>query len=465
MVLACVSAEHASRLLFELDGEQSNVWRILGVWDRGRGVDHLHAIASGQDAIGPLSRANSVAVGSPTATTSLGSTKMSTIAEMAIRGTCPAVLELLVAGMDDCCVIVFRIHKRSMAVSVVESVGEKTLTEGFRAHVRHLHKSPVRDLAIHGSERNTPDAQRQEGTYRWFLAAAAAGDRPLSVRGVRLEPQPSGAFAYALFLVSRKRDAFGEIPTASQIRAAKRALEGTLTAEALLAQFKRVAALGERAADFRYMAHEVSSLLLHSAGVLQDAAENDGLELDGARKVQGDVVRAQNTLEDMLPGASITFEQFSPQAVVEHYLNQYKQLEQKRRLEIKGDYGEDADKEVRGRRLVFECVLRNLLTNAVQQINEYCGGNGTVEIRLLRTRAKAGKIGLVLEVVDNGPGIHCAHWDCIFEEGMSTRRHGTGLGLAVSSRLAREAGATLELVESVVYAGSRFRFTMQAHQP
>lgn len=86
----------------------------------------------------------------------------------------------------------------------------------------------------------------------------------------------------------------------------------------------------------------------------------------------------------------------------------------------------------------LEQVLVNLLFNAVHAINE----KGLITIRS-RTR-KDGK-SVVVEVEDNGCGIHKDNLKKIFEPFYTTRSNGTGLGLAVSYGIIRNHNGSINI--------------------
>lgn len=119
-------------------------------------------------------------------------------------------------------------------------------------------------------------------------------------------------------------------------------------------------------------------------------------------------------------------------------------------------------------------VLFNLVGNAVKYVDE--GGSVLVRVRLQEagtcellqdignTPETADVIGngtcLLIEVIDNGPGIAADEVDRVFDEfyrGRLTERttKGSGLGLAIAARLTRLLGGVLE-VESTPGEGSTF---------
>jgi len=93
-------------------------------------------------------------------------------------------------------------------------------------------------------------------------------------------------------------------------------------------------------------------------------------------------------------------------------------------------------------------VLLNLTLNAIAVTPD----SGAVTLR-----ARGGATGVELEIEDEGPGVPEALREQIFEPFFSTRSEKAGgLGLAISRRIAQEAGGSLH-VEPRANGGSRFR--------
>ncbi|MEM6634878.1 MAG: ATP-binding protein [Pseudomonadota bacterium] len=97
-------------------------------------------------------------------------------------------------------------------------------------------------------------------------------------------------------------------------------------------------------------------------------------------------------------------------------------------------------------------VFLNLLKNA----SEACGGAGIIRIRTyyelsLRLRHKDGSgraLPLHVDIIDNGPGLPPELGDQIFEPFVSGRENGTGLGLALVSKIVSEHDGWID-VDSV----------------
>ncbi len=106
-------------------------------------------------------------------------------------------------------------------------------------------------------------------------------------------------------------------------------------------------------------------------------------------------------------------------------------------------------------------VLVNLVGNAIKFTQQ-----GTIAIGARGVSSAGGKVEVLFTVMDTGIGIPLEKQTSIFEpftqsDGTTTRKYGgTGLGLAVSSRLVELMGGKLS-VESSPGQGSTFRFNLK----
>ncbi len=80
----------------------------------------------------------------------------------------------------------------------------------------------------------------------------------------------------------------------------------------------------------------------------------------------------------------------------------------------------------------IEQVLLNLLRNAVDALVEAPAERAP---RIVLHATRDARLGALLSVSDNGPGIDPAHADDIFVPFFSTRRNGTGVGLSISRQI------------------------------
>jgi signal transduction histidine kinase len=95
-------------------------------------------------------------------------------------------------------------------------------------------------------------------------------------------------------------------------------------------------------------------------------------------------------------------------------------------------------------------VFHNLILNAVQAMSD------TGEIRIsARTDPCAVPMGIEIRIHDSGPGIPTSIRGRVFEPYFTTKRSGSGLGLATSFSIIRSHGGVLEL-DSLVENGACF---------
>ena len=102
-------------------------------------------------------------------------------------------------------------------------------------------------------------------------------------------------------------------------------------------------------------------------------------------------------------------------------------------------------------------IYRNLIMNAIQATNP----RGRIIVRTFTQDSHA-----IIEVADSGFGIPADRLDTIFDDFVTTKRRGLGLGLAISKKIVEQLGGTIA-VTSQVGVGSTFsvRFPLTAARP
>jgi len=104
-------------------------------------------------------------------------------------------------------------------------------------------------------------------------------------------------------------------------------------------------------------------------------------------------------------------------------------------------------------KLVKQAVL-NLMLNGLQAIGDKGGGDGGPGAELILAASQHDGEA-VIDVIDTGRGIPPETLDKIFQAYYSTKKGGTGLGLAMARRIAEEHGGTIT-VSSEPGKGSDF---------
>jgi signal transduction histidine kinase len=112
---------------------------------------------------------------------------------------------------------------------------------------------------------------------------------------------------------------------------------------------------------------------------------------------------------------------------------------------------------VEGDLFALNRVYRNLLINAFQAT----APGGRVQIRTMRQNEQA-----IVEIADSGCGIPADRLETIFEDFVTTKRRGLGLGLAISKKIVEQLEGTIE-VTSVAGQGTTFtlRFALTKARP
>jgi two-component system, NtrC family, sensor kinase len=107
---------------------------------------------------------------------------------------------------------------------------------------------------------------------------------------------------------------------------------------------------------------------------------------------------------------------------------------------------------IEGDRFALGRVYRNLVTNALQATE--AGGHVTVSTSRVGDHVE-------ISVADTGSGIPADRLSAIFEDFVTTKRRGLGLGLAISKRIVEQLGGTIS-VESEIGRGTTFTMRFPA---
>lgn len=212
---------------------------------------------------------------------------------------------------------------------------------------------------------------------------------------------------------------------------------------------ERLAALGQLAAG---VAHEVKNPLTSIKGFTQllKGKKNDPAFLEKyVSLVSGEIDRLDHIVEQLLQLARPKTAKLKKADLRESARRVAELVESQ--LDKKSVRHEQTYPDVPAEVLIdasqIEQVILNLLLNAVEAA-PLRGG-------LIRTTIEVGPDSVVLAVQDNGRGIKPEYIEKLFHPFFTTRRGGTGLGLAVSHRIVTDHGGKI-FVTSVPGMGARF---------
>jgi signal transduction histidine kinase len=125
---------------------------------------------------------------------------------------------------------------------------------------------------------------------------------------------------------------------------------------------------------------------------------------------------------------------------------------------------DESNPEVWCARAAFEAVLTNLLTNSLQAFERAEGSKATQGPRKihLSTRSSGGTV--VIQLMDNGPGITDISLDEIWLPGKTMTEHGTGLGLAIVRDVVEDMRGWIEAEAKGELGGATFTITLPTRQ-
>ena len=276
------------------------------------------------------------------------------------------------------------------------SIGDRT--GGFATRMAALHMGPA-----------------PEGCVSAVIVPAAAGPGPN--RAAR------AAVGMADMLAHEIKNPLAGIRGAAQLLAEGLGPEDRELADLIVAESRRIVALLDQVERFGdTSAPHLAAINIHD--VLDRARRS--FELTGAINIHDVLDRARRSFE--LTGA---------------------------RCRIVPDYDPSLPLALADPDLVVQAVL-NLLRNAAEALardgrtDDDPRGPGIVRIRTLydgtlRRTLDDTPLPLVVEVEDDGPGVPDNIADQVFEPFVSGRENGTGLGLALVSKIAADHGAGLRL--------------------
>jgi two-component system sensor histidine kinase PilS (NtrC family) len=104
----------------------------------------------------------------------------------------------------------------------------------------------------------------------------------------------------------------------------------------------------------------------------------------------------------------------------------------------------------------LEQILSNLINNSIEHSKNLNGSNYRVKIKCSKNLESSA---IILDVIDNGPGVSVENQKKIFEPFFTTESGGTGLGLYIAHELSGLNNARLSYIPSSA-SGAHFRLSM-----
>lgn len=204
--------------------------------------------------------------------------------------------------------------------------------------------------------------------------------------------------------------------------------------------------------SLRNLAHEVKNPLggIRGAAQLLEAELDDGSLREYTRVIISEADRLSGLVDRLIApqGQALDAARFNIHEICER-VHALLQAEYGGRLQIVRDYDASAPDLTGDRERLLQALL-NIARNAAQALTENAAN--AEPVLALRTRIGRGlilarrsvRMGIVVSVIDNGPGVPEALRDKIFHPLVTGRASGTGLGLSLAQEFVQQHGGVVE---------------------
>ena len=227
-----------------------------------------------------------------------------------------------------------------------------------------------------------------------------------------------------------------------------------------LVRAERAASLGQLAAGVAHQINNPLGVILGYAEVLGDARYDDAARRKAAAGVAAEARECRTIVQNLMAlarPATLDVQRTDVAEVVEVAHEKARRYAGDGKVDVRWErprepllLSTDARK--------LEQALVNVIQNALEAMQERGGTLG------LAVRADAATGGGLVEVADTGPGIGDEEQRRLFDPYFTTKRKGTGLGLAFAHELVRALGGSIE-VASERGRGTTFRLALPAAPP
>lgn len=227
-------------------------------------------------------------------------------------------------------------------------------------------------------------------------------------------------------------------------------------------QLEQRALLGEVTAVF---AHEVRNPINNISTGLQlmaEELEKTDPNQDVITRMLGDCTRLTELMESVLMfsrSGNYKLVPINPGELITRLVNQWSS--RMNRLRIEHHINIPVDLIIEGDRRALEQVFTNLISNAIQAMENMNGG--TLAIKANLENANKDRSIIQIDVSDTGPGIPKENVSRLFEPFFTTKKNGTGLGLAITKQIVTAHKGSINL--STFPGGTVFHVRLPAFQP
>ena len=254
--------------------------------------------------------------------------------------------------------------------------------------------------------------------------------------------------AFVLDLTERERAEAAQTRAQAELQQARNAL----------AHRQRVSLLGEVAAA---LAHEIKQPIAAAqidAKVCRRALADDRLNLEAARQAASRLEKEATWADEIIQRTTALYkkdtthrERVDVNAVIREMALLLQQEASAASISIRTTLAE-ALPDVMADRVQLQQVLMNLMLNAIEAMKDTGG-----ELTVISQMSEDGE--LLIAVRDTGVGLPTENPDQIFESFVTTKPHGTGMGLAITRSIVESHGGRLWAIANTG-PGATFLFTL-----
>ncbi len=217
--------------------------------------------------------------------------------------------------------------------------------------------------------------------------------------------------------------------------------------------YKRLSTMGEVAAS---LAHQIrtplASALLYASN-LQSSNHDISIRQSFTDKIVSRLNHLENLVNSLLMFAGkgrFTVNHISVETLYKELVAGLDAQADKNRCKVQHQC-QCSDAIIMGNQAALLSAIQNIVNNAVQ----ICGDTGEVGISIYQQAGDQDIKNIVISVRDNGPGIEPDAIEEVFKPFYTTRKNGTGLGLAVVAEVVKAHSGTIR-VESKPGQGAEF---------
>ncbi|WP_428772452.1 sensor histidine kinase [Vibrio sp.] len=218
---------------------------------------------------------------------------------------------------------------------------------------------------------------------------------------------------------------------------------------------EKLAALGELTAGIAHEINNPAAVILGNVELIQfELGDQASIVAEEIETIHNQIDRIRNITRSLLQYSrqggvqdEITWQHVNP--IIDESITLVKTGSKKRNIQFITRLDAHCHVEVNRHQLLQ--ILVNLQMNAIHAMQ----GKGKLTIHSYDWYEKGEELGAIIDIIDEGSGIRPENLQRIFSPFYTTKRDGTGLGLAVSQSILSQTGGELR-VESEWGKGSKF---------